>query len=311
MSIELSIVIPVFNEEDNIKPLYMELKGILKTLNMDYEIIFVDDGSKDCTFHELELIRHSDERLKLIKLRRNFGKSVALNVAFRLAQGSCIITLDGDLQDDPKEIPRFLEKLNKNYDLVNGWKYDRKDPLSKRLPSLVFNKLSSLLTGVKIHDFNCGFKAYKKYFLDNVHLYGEMHRYIPAIAQWYGFKVTEIKVDHHKRRHGGSKYGLSRIIKGFLDLITMKFLMAYSTRPLHIFGVPGIVSLLAGFLIGLYLILLKYIEGVVLSERPLLLLSILLLFTGLQFISVGLIGELIVARGAKHEDVDIYIQSVS
>ncbi len=310
MSIELSIVIPVFNEEQSVISLYKELTGVLTSLKEDYEIVFVDDGSNDGTFQVLEGIRHTDDRVKIIRLRRNFGKSVALNIAFKHSKGDTIITMDGDLQDDPKEIPRFLEKLSEDYDLVSGWKYERKDPLTKRLPSKMFNKLSSLLTGVEIHDFNCGFKAYRKQFLSHVHLYGELHRYIPAIAQWHGFRVAEIKVKHHSRKYGKSKYGFSRIIKGSLDLITVKFLMGYSSRPLHVFGMPGIISLFAGFLIGLYLLILKYSEGVVLSERPLLLLSVLLFFIGLQFLSIGLLGELMIARGAKREDVDIYIKDI-
>lgn len=310
MSTTLSIVVPVYNEERNIIPLYEELIDVLNPLGKDYEIIFIDDGSVDSTFQVLKEIKDADERLKIVKLRKNFGKSVALNLAFRNAKGNTVITMDGDLQDDPKEIPRFLEKLDQDYDLVNGWKYERKDPLTKRLPSKVFNKLSSMLTGVKIHDFNCGFKAYKKYFLNNVHLYGEMHRYIPAIAQWYGFKVTEIKVGHRKRKHGRSKYGFSRIVKGFLDLMTMKFLMGYSNRPLHVFGLPGIISLFTGFFIGSYLVFLRYTEDMDLSERPLLLLSVLLLFIGLQFLSIGLLGELMVAQGARKENIDIYIEKI-
>lgn len=310
MSIELSIVIPVYDESGNIGPLHKELTTVLTSLNMRYEIIYVDDGSLDGTFQVLEGIRAVDERVKIIKLRRNFGKSVALNTAFRHAKGDIIITMDGDQQDDPEEIPRFLEKLEEDYDLVSGWKYERKDPLTKRLPSKIFNKLSSLLTGVDIHDFNCGFKAYKMDFLKNIYLYGEMHRYIPALAQWYGFRITEIRVKHHSRNYGISKYGCTRIVKGFLDLITVKFLMGYSTRPLHIFGATGIVSLSAGLIIGLYLILLKYLRGESLGERPLLMLSILLVFMGLQFVSIGLLGEMMAAQGAKRDNVDVYIKEI-
>jgi glycosyltransferase involved in cell wall biosynthesis len=310
MSVELSVAIPVYNEEGNVTHLYKEIHNVLSSLNINYEILFVDDGSIDGTLQALKDIQMSDIKLKIIRLRKNFGKSVALNVAFRHAKGNVIITMDGDLQDDPKEIPRFIEKLDEDYDLVSGWKYERKDPLTKRLPSKVFNRLSSFLTGVKIHDFNCGFKAYRKEFLNNVCLYGEMHRYIPALAQWHGFMVAELKVKHHPRKSGRSKYGLSRILKGFLDLITVKFLIGYSTRPLHVFGMPGIVSLFVGFLIGLYLIYLKYVESISLSERPLLLLSVLLIFIGFQFLSIGLLGEMITAQRAEREDVDVYIKEI-
>lgn len=310
MNIELSVVIPVYNEDGNVAHLYEGLTNVLASLKRDYEIIFIDDGSKDNTFQVLNEIRRKDDKVKIIKLRRNFGKSIALNVAFKQAKGNIIVTMDGDLQDDPKEIPRFIEKLEENYDLVSGWKYERKDPITKRLPSRVFNKLSSLLTGVEIHDFNCGFKAYSKDFLNNVHLYGEMHRYVPAIAQWHGFKVAEIKVKHHPRTSGKSKYGFSRIFKGFLDLITVKFLMGYSNRPLHVFGIPGIASLFVGLLLGIYLILLKYLDGISISERPLLMLSVLLMFIGFQFISIGLLGEMIVSQGAKRENVRIYIKEI-
>ena len=310
MGVELSVAIPVYNEEGNVATLYKELNNVLTSLNINYEIIFVDDGSKDGTSRALKEIRQLGNDVKIIRLRRNFGKSVALNVAFRHAKGNIIITMDGDLQDDPTEIPRFIEKLNEDYDLVSGWKYERKDPLTKRLPSKVFNKISSILTGVKIHDFNCGFKAYRKDFLNNVHLYGEIHRYIPALAQWHGFTVAELKVKHHPRKSGKSKYGFSRIIKGFLDLITIKFLTGYSTRPLHVFGVPAIASLFVGSMIGLYLVYLKYVKGMALSERPLLLLSVLLIFIGFQFLSIGLLGEMIAAQRAEGENVDVYIKDI-
>lgn len=310
MVLGLSIVIPVYNEEGNIANLCGELFDALASINREYEIIFVDDGSNDSTFSTLKEIRNRYDCVKIIQLRKNFGKSVALNVAFKHVNGDIIITMDGDLQDDPKEIPRFIEKLDEGYDLVSGWKYVRKDPLTKRLPSKIFNELSSALTGVKIHDFNCGFKAYRKEFLSIVCLYGEMHRYIPVLAQWHGFTVAEIKVKHHPRKSGRSKYGSSRIFKGFLDLITVKFLMGYSTRPLHVFGMPGIASLFTGFVIGLYLVALKYVDGISLGERPLLLLSVLLIFIGFQFLSIGLLGEMIAAQRAERENVGIYIKHI-
>lgn len=309
MDIELSIIIPLYNEEENILNLYNELKLILSSLNISYEIIFIDDGSKDGTFMMLKKLRESDNKIKIIKFRMNFGKSTALNVAFKYALGNNIITMDGDGQDDPKEIPRFIRELNQGFDLVSGWKYRRNDPLTKRLPSKIFNTLSSFLTGVGIHDFNCGFKAYKRDFIRYVHLYGELHRYIPALAQWHGFTISEIKVSHRPRIHGKSKYGFTRLFKGFLDLITIKFLMGYSYRPLHIFGLPGIISLSFGFVIGIYLTIIHF-NGAIIGERPLLLLSILLILIGLQFLSIGLLGEMMAAQLAKQDDINIYIKDV-
>lgn len=307
---KISIVIPVLNEERSIQELYLNLKFVLNTFKRPYEIVFVDDGSTDNTFQILEEITNKDNRVSIIKLRKNFGKSIALNAAFRHAKGDVVITMDGDLQDNPEEIPRFIGKIEEGYDLVVGWKHPRKDPITKTLPSKIFNKLTCVLTGVNLHDFNCGFKAYKKDVRDNISLYGEMHRYIPALAAWIGFKITEIKVKHRPRKYGQSKYGASRLLKGFLDLITVKFLMSFGTRPMHVFGIPGILSLLFGFFIGLYLVILKYWKGVVLSERPLLFLSILLILLGLQFISIGLIGEMIVLQGVKGENVERYIEKI-
>jgi glycosyltransferase involved in cell wall biosynthesis len=305
-------VIPVYNEEKNVDELQLHEKliKVLSSLKKNHEIIFVDDGSTDNTFEVLKELHEKDSSLKIIKLRTNFGKSIALNTAFKHAKGDVVITMDGDLQDDPAEIPRFIEKIEEGYDLVVGWKYPRNDPITKTLPSKFFNWLTCMLTSVNLHDFNCGFKAYKKEVVDNIPLYGEMHRYIPALAAWHGFKITEIKVKHHPRKYGKSKYGFFRLIKGFLDLITVKFLTSYSTRPLHVFGILGILSLLFGFFIGLYLVILKYWKGIALTERPLLLLSVLLILLGLQFISIGLLGEMITFREVKGENVERYIEKM-
>lgn len=307
---QISLVIPLHNEELNVGILHEELHKVLPSLGKTYEIIFVDDGSNDKTFDSLLKIHEKDGNVNIIKFRRNFGKSVALNTGFKHAKGDIVITMDGDLQDNPEEIPRFIEKIEEGYDLVVGWKYPRIDPFTKTVPSKFFNWLTCMLTSVNLHDFNCGFKAYKKDVIDNISLYGEMHRYIPALAAWHGFKITEIKVKHHPRKYGKSKYGFSRLIKGFLDLITVKFLTSYLTRPLHVFGIPGILSLFFGFFIGLYLMILKYWEGATLSERPLLLLSVLLILLGLQFISIGLLGEMITFREVKGENVERYIEKI-
>lgn len=288
----------------------MEITSALSFLPKTYEIVFVDDGSTDNTFQVLKEIREKDERVKIIKFRRNFGKSAALNSAFNFVNGNIIITMNGDLQDDPAEIPNFVDAIESGSDLVSGWKSSRKDPLTKKLPSKLFNKMTRLLTGVGLHDFNCGFKAYKKEVLDSISLYGEMHRYIPALAAQYGFKITELKVEHRPRSYGKSKYGFTRLIKGFLDLITVKFLTEYSSRPLHVFGIPGILSLIFGFFIGVYLVILKYWRNIMLSDRPLLLLSILLIILGLQFISIGLLGEMITFRDRKDESAEKYIEAI-
>lgn len=308
--LKISIVIPVLNEEDSIQELYLNLKHVLNILKNPYEIVFVDDGSTDNTFVILEEIASKQDDVSIIKLRRNFGKSIALNTAFRYVGGDIIITMDGDLQDDPEEIPLFIEKIEEGYDLVVGWKYPRNDPITKKLPSKFFNKLTCMLTCINLHDFNCGFKGYKKIVVDNISLYGEMHRYIPALAAWNGFKIAEIKVKHHPRKYGKSKYGFSRLINGSLDLITVKFLTGYATRPMHVFGIPGGISLLVGFFIGLYLVILKYWKGILLIDRPLLLLAVLLILLGLQFLSIGLLGEMMVFQGAKMDNVGRYIERI-
>ena len=309
-SLDLSIIIPINNEEGNIVPLYHKLFEHLQRIQRRYEIIIVDDGSTDSTFEKITQLHKQNSRIKIIKFRKNFGKSTALNVAFHYVKGQIIITMDGDLQDDPEEIPQFLAKIEEGFDLVSGWKYPRFDPFTKTIPSKFFNKLTCLFMGVDLHDFNCGFKAYKRVVVKNIQLYGEMHRYIPALAAWNGFKITEIKIKHHPRHSGKSKYGFSRLIKGFLDLITVKFLTNYASRPLHVFGVPGIISFLVGFVIGLYLVILKYLENAQLSERPLLMLSVLLMVIGFQFVSMGLLGEMIAFRDARDQKIDQFIEMV-
>jgi glycosyltransferase involved in cell wall biosynthesis len=294
----LSVVIPVYNEEGNIRQLYSELSavlgGVVKAGNAEsYEIIFVDDGSTDKSFDIIKEIHQKDPNVKALQFRRNFGKSAALSAGFEKAKGDIIFTMDGDLQDDPKEIPNFLKKLDDGYDLVVGWKYKRRDPQTKRVPSKIFNTLTAYLTNVKIHDMNCCFKAYRREAIKNVNLYGELHRYIPALVYWRGYKVSEIKVNHRPRMHGKSKYGPMRLVKGFLDLLTVKFLISYSTRPLHLFGILGLLSTFAGLIIGLYLLYIKFFLNELIGERPLLFAAMLLIIVGLQMVSMGLLGEMI------------------
>lgn len=310
MTSDISIVIPVYNEAENVPLLYRKLRDDLLSLGRTYEVIFIDDGSKDDTFAKLKEIQANGDHIRIIKFRRNFGKAAALNTAFRLVEGEVVITMDGDLQDDSAEIPKFLDKIKEGYDLVSGWKYPRNDPITKTAPSKIFNRLTCWMTRVNLHDFNCGFKAYRREVTDVLHLYGELHRYTPVLANYYGFKIAEVTVRHHPREFGKSKYGAKRVIKGLLDLITVKFLTSYASRPLHVFGVPGILSLLVGFLIGLYLIFLKYLQNIELTERPLLLLSILLILLGLQFFSIGLLGEMITSRGSRDGYPEHFVERI-
>jgi len=286
---DLSIIIPVYNEEGNIAELYEKLCSILSVLNETYEIIFVDDGSIDNTFREIKAIQ--DNNIRIVRFQRNYGKAAALSCGFKKSRGDFVITLDGDQQDDPKEIPRFLDKL-KEFDMVSGWKVKRQDPVSKTFPSKCFNKLTRFITGVKINDFNCGYKGYRREVVKNINLYGEFHRYIPVLAHWKGYTVGEIEVEHHPRIHGKSKYGAERLLKGCLDLITVTFLMLYKKRPLHMFGGIGFVLGFSGIAISMYLLLL-WATGTRIGDRPLLMLGILLTVIGAQFVSLGLIGELI------------------
>lgn len=297
----LSVVIPAYNEERNIPLLCKSLKSVLN--KYQYEIIFVDDGSLDNTFNMLKTISQKDKKIKVVSFQRNYGKSAALSAGFDIAKGDIIITMDADLQDDPKEIPRFIEKINEGYDLVSGWKFKRRDPLSKTIPSKFFNFLTSVLTKVKIHDINCGFKAYRKNVTKNINIYGELHRYIPVLASLNGYEVGEVKVEHHSRKYGKSKYGTSRLFKGFVDLITVKFLTSYGRKPLHLFGLIGFLCFFLGIISGLYLIVVWFIERGI-GDRPLLMLAVLLVVLGVQFISLGLLGEM-VTEDKKKKDYQI------
>lgn len=292
----ISIVIPMYNERDSVKPLYEQLISVLSKLE-NYEIIFIDDGSTDETIERIKEI--NDKNVRVIQFQRNFGKAAALSCGFSNAKGDIIITMDGDLQDDPKEIPRFLEELKK-YDMISGWKFERHDPINKIIPSKLFNWLSVKITGINIHDSNCGFKGYRSYVIKDINLYGELHRYIPALVHWKGYSIGEIKVVHHARIYGKSKYGVGRLIKGFLDLITVKFLMSYTNRPLHLFGSIGVISVFFGMVICFFLIY-EWLRGISIGDRPLLTFGILLIITGIQFVSLGLIGELITSK-QKNKD---------
>ncbi|MGA7279679.1 MAG: glycosyltransferase family 2 protein [Desulfocapsaceae bacterium] len=290
---KLSVVIPAYNEEENINYLYDELSGVLAALQQPYEIIFVDDGSSDKTLAVLRSIQQKDAEVGVIRFRRNFGQTAAISAGFDFASGDVIVTMDGDLQNDPHDIPRFIEKIEEGYDVVTGWRYDRKDAfINRRLPSIIANKIISWTTGVALHDYGCTLKAFRREVIKNIRLYGEMHRFIPAIASGMGISFTEIKVNHRPRQYGTSKYGISRTLRVVLDLITVKFLLSYATRPIQIFGLLGFISGSVGFLLALIMTIQRQFFGMPLSDRPLLLLAILLIFIGIQFISIGLIAEL-------------------
>lgn len=294
---KISFVIPVYNEENSLQQLYNEIKG--EVCRYDHELVFIDDGSSDKGYETLKSLAETDQQVRVVKFRRNFGKSAALQFGFELAEGDYVFTIDSDLQDSPKEIPLFLEKIEQGYDLVSGWKQKRQDPLFRKISSYIYNLATSLMFRLRLHDFNCGFKLYRKEVVKELDIYGEMHRYIPVLAAAKGFKITEIPVEHRARKHGKTKFGSERYLRGFFDLITVKLITYYARSPLYLFGGIGIIVSLAGFLIGLYLTVLKFAYNVHLSNRPLIFVSILLIMVGLQFISVGLIGELLVNQTRK------------
>jgi glycosyltransferase involved in cell wall biosynthesis len=290
---DLSIVIPVYNEEDSIDRLYENLDSVLPGLGIDYEVILVDDGSTDGTYDRLKEAHEKDRKFRVIRFRRNFGQTAAMSAGFHYSSGKVIITLDADLQNDPADIPAMLKKLDEGYDIVSGWRKDRKDKaVTRRLPSIMANKLISRLTGVRLHDYGCTLKAYRKEIIDNIDLYGEMHRYIPAVASRIGARVAEIPVTHHSRKFGRSKYGISRTIRVVLDIITIKFLLSYSQGPIQIFGLLGLFSGTVGIIITAYLIVMRLFFDQSLSDRPLFILSIFMIFVGIQLITMGLLAEI-------------------
>jgi glycosyltransferase involved in cell wall biosynthesis len=304
--VKLSFVIPVLNEADSLKQLYHEIKTNLGT--HEAEIIFIDDGSTDASFQIMAELAANDKSVKVIKFRRNFGKAAALQKGFELATGEVVFTMDADLQDDPIEIPAFLAKLDEGFDLVSGWKKKRLDPLHKRLPSKLFNSVTAHTFKLKLKDYNCGFKAYRKTLVKELSLYGEMHRYIPALAHSLGYKVGEIPVQHRARQYGKSKYGIERYLRGFFDLMTVKMVTQYVKSPLYLFGRVGLLATLAGTLLTIYLAALKIFYGMPLSNRPLLFLGILMILGGLQFISLGLISELIINRVTSTQRLPLSIE---
>lgn len=290
---KLSLIIPLYNEEESLHPLTNEIRKSLKNINISYEVIFIDDGSDDKSLKIIKEICRTDKRFKFISFRKNYGKSAALQTGFRNVSGDVVITMDADLQDDPNEIHNLIKKLEEGNDLVSGWKKIRHDPFIKKTSSRFFNFVTRIISGIKIHDFNCGLKAYRKEVTDNIKVYGELHRYVPVLAEWQGFRISEITVKHHPRRYGKTKFGTSRFFKGFIDLITVIFATRYIKRPMHLFGFFGAVSFFIGLVVNGYLSIL-WIIGEPLSNRPMLFLGMLLIIVGVQFFSVGLLGEMLV-----------------
>lgn len=291
---KLSLVIPLYNEEESLNPLANEIRKALKTINLSYEVIFVDDGSSDNSLKIIKEICRTDKRFKYVSFQKNYGKSAALQIGFREATGDVVVTMDADLQDDPAEIGNLLKKLEEGFDVVSGWKKKRYDPFIKKSSSKFFNLVTRFFSGVKIHDFNCGLKAYRKEVTDNLKIYGELHRYIPVLAKWQGYKISEVVVQHHPRKYGSTKFGTSRFYKGFIDLLTVMFTTRYIRRPMHFFGFLGMISFIVGIVVNGYLVYLWAIQDKYLSNRPMLFLGILLIIVGVQFFSVGLLGEMIV-----------------
>jgi glycosyltransferase involved in cell wall biosynthesis len=294
----ISVVVPVHNEERSVALLLDELASALDGADVAWEAVFVDDGSTDGTFSALTRLHASAGNVRVVRLRRNFGKAAALQAGFEAAQGDVVVTIDGDLQDDPAEIPRLLAKLEEGFDLVSGWKVKRRDPLSRRIPSRIFNGVSGRVSGLRLHDLNCGLKAYRAEVVQGLRIYGELHRFIPVLAHYRGFRVAEIPVNHRPREHGRSRYGMERYVRGFLDLLTVTFMGRYRQRPLHLFGGLGLgLSLLGGIVLA-YLTVLK-LAGQAIGHRPLLTLGVLLVVVGMQFLSLGLLSELITSH---HEE---------
>lgn len=289
---DISIVIPLYNEHESLAELTRKIVSEISALNKQFEILYIDDGSTDNSFEVLSVLKEEYPVIRVIQFRRNFGKSAALSEGFNLARGEAVITMDADLQDDPAEIPNLLQKLEEGFDLVSGWKKKRNDPITKTIPSKLFNFITRKISGISIHDFNCGLKAYRKEVIKAIPVYGELHRYLPVLAHWQGFKIGEIEVHHHARKFGKSKFGVRRFFSGFFDLLTVLFITRYRQKPMHLFGFFGLFFGITGVGILAYLSIL-WLQGQGIGQRPLLFLGVLLVIVGAQMFSLGLIGEMI------------------
>ncbi|MEK6302783.1 MAG: glycosyltransferase family 2 protein [Acidobacteriota bacterium] len=304
-SLSISLVIPVLNERPSLDDLYSRLVAVLSVLAIRYEIIFVDDGSTDGSLEALKEIQRSNSSVRYIKFRRNFGKSAALAAGFRSARYPLVVTMDGDLQDLPEQLPLLIDKLHEGYDLVSGWRHHRSDPLTTRIGSKLYNWTTSILTGVKLHDINCGFKCYRREVLDEVMIYGERHRYIPVLASYRGFRLGEVKIEHAPRRHGKSHYGIGKVFGGVFSLLSVILMTRYTNRPLHFFGLMGVLLGGLGTAIDLYLVTLRLFFRQWLSNRPLLIIGTLLIIVGVQFVLFGLLAEMVAFSYRRESDYSI------
>jgi len=307
--VSYSIVVPFYNEQENVPQLYVKIIDVMDAIGAPYEMVFVDDGSKDGTFGQLSEIAKHDVRVVVVQLRRNFGQTAALKAGFDHSNGEIIISMDGDLQHDPAEIPRFIEKMQEGYDLVSGWRVERTDHwLMRQFPSRVANRIMAKLSRVELHDFGTTFKAYRREILSEINLYGELHRFIPALASWAGASIAEVPITNIRRKNGKSNYGISRTIRVLLDLVSVKFLLDYSTKPLQLFGLPGLLCLAGGAGIGLWVFGRKALfdEGLLANHGPLIILGVALVMGGIQFISIGLIGELLARTYYESQDKPVY-----
>lgn len=307
MDKKISIIIPLYNESESLPELHAAISAVMHKEGYNYELIFVDDGSSDSSVDIIKKLIASDPATSLISFRKNFGKAAALQAGFRNCSADYIITMDADLQDDPEEIPNFINMLEEGYDLVSGWKYNRLDPLEKRLPSKIFNKMISWLSGIKLHDFNCGFKAYKREVIKSLDVYGEMHRYIPVIANRYGFIIGELQVNHKVRKYGKSKYGFERYLRGLFDSISVTFISKFSHKPMYLFGSIGLITLTIGFGICVYLTIL-WCLGHSIGDRPLLLLGVLGIIMGILFFSTGLIADMLLNATYRNSYTESHIK---
>jgi glycosyltransferase involved in cell wall biosynthesis len=304
---EISVVVPLLNEQDNIQPLYEQIKQTLDN-KYKYEIVFIDDGSTDDSFNILSRLQQADSKIRIIRFRKNFGQTAALSAGFAYAKGKIVAAIDADLQNDPADIPKMIDKLHEGFDVVSGWRRKRHDNTITRLvPSKIANWLISKITGVKLHDFGCTLKAYRKEILEETRLYGEMHRFIPALASWSGARIAEIVVNHRPRTAGAAKYGLERTVKVILDLITVKFLLSFSTKPNQLFGGWGFLALFLGSVSAVAVVLMKILRGTDMTGNPLLYLTILLLVIGVQFILMGLLAELLVRTYHESQNRPTYV----
>ena len=309
--LDLSVILPVYNEEESIPLLLEELIPVLDKMGISFEVICIDDGSRDNSFAELKKLRQADDRVRVVRFRRNFGQTAAFAAGFDRARGDVVITMDADLQNDPADIPNLLQKMDEGFDVVSGWRVKRwqegvKSFITRKIPSATANWLISTSTGVHLHDYGCSLKAYRNDVVKAIDLYGDMHRFIPAVASWYGVEVAEVPVSYRSRQFGTSKYGAGRIFRVLLDLMTVRFLLSYATRPIRIFGAWGLISLGLGFAIGVYLTFAKFMYQIDLADRPMLLLAVLLVLVGIQLISMGLISELMVRVYHESQGKKIY-----